>query len=92
MPKKKEIQPDIDPAILAHIESADPEYLRLEKAFAKKISNMVLTLEADPADFDRRIATIPKVALVIIADQLGRVTDPRVVAVRDRIRDIANGR
>lgn len=89
MAKKKQPETEIDPAIMDHIESADPEYLRLEKSFAKKISNMVLALEADPADFDARAKTIDRVARIILIENLGMVTDPRVVAVRERLRELS---
>lgn len=81
-------QPEIDPVIAEHIQSADPEYLALEKTLAKKISNMVLSLESDPADFDTRARTINRVARIMLVDQLNKVTDPRVVAVRDRLKEL----
>lgn len=89
MAKKKQPDNEIDPAIIDHIQSVDPEYLRLEKSFAKKISNMVLALEADPADFDARAQTIDRIARIILIEQLGKVNDPRVVAVRERLRELS---
>lgn len=68
--------------------SVDPEVLKLETKLAEKISSMVLILEKDPDDFDKRAKTINTAARKVLVIQLAKVTDPRVVAVRERLREL----